>query len=158
VTELARVFDPDELDDDDGPRGRLAVDVPAPWLAEGATVEIVVPAVLACARCEGGGCDGCARSGGLRLTGDAAARTLQLTLPRGASDAVRLQLRLARPLGDDAGLDQLLIEPRSAGAPSPFCRRIEGAAPAGVIATRTYVIGAAVVGLLAIVAALLGAR
>lgn len=158
VTALGRVLDPEDLHDDAGPRGRLAVDVPASWLADAAVVEVVVPTMLACARCEGGGCDGCSRSGGLRLTGDATARTLQLTLPRPASDAGRLQLRLVRPLGDDAGLDQLLIELRSAAAPSTFCRRVASATPGGLIAPRTYVIGAVLVGLLAIVAALLGNR
>ena len=63
---LGRVVDPGALDLSAGPRARLSVEVPEAWLAEGADVAVTAPARLVCARCDGGGCDGCARSGALR--------------------------------------------------------------------------------------------
>lgn len=119
---LGRVLDPEELDRAAGPRGRLAIDVVDEWLAAGATVEIIVPSRLTCARCEGGGCDECGRGGAIRVTGDEPARTLRLALP--GTGPAPSQVRLVRPLGDDAGVDQLLIELRPASAASAFCRRI----------------------------------
>ena len=121
---LGRVLDPEEVGRRGGPIGRLSVDVLPAWLASGDAVEIVVPQRLACARCDGGGCDGCGRSGAFRLTLDDAARTLQLTLPgRGPERTV---LRLVRPFGADAGLEQLWIELRAGPEASACCRLVPG--------------------------------
>ncbi len=104
-----------------GPHGRLAVDVLDAWLAPGTVLEVVVPGRLACARCEGGGCDACGKSGAIRLAGDERKRRLRITL----SESAR-RVRLVRPLGEDAGLDQLVLELRPAAVPSDFCRRAQG--------------------------------
>jgi hypothetical protein len=121
VSKLARVLDPEELDRAEGARGRLVVEVPDAWLAGGDTIEVVVPPRVACARCDGGGCDACGRSGALRLPEDEAARTLRLSLPTTAEASI---VRLVRPLGPDAGLEQLWLELRAADEASPFCRRL----------------------------------
>jgi len=47
-------------------------------------------------------------------------------------------VRLLRPLGDDAGLDQLRVEFRPAGAPSSFCRRVHQRAL--VVPSRTWLV------------------
>jgi hypothetical protein len=125
VTQLARVLDPEALDRAEGPRGRVVVDVPDAWSAAGDAVEMVVPLRVTCARCEGGGCDDCGRSGALRLPAGEAERTLVFSLPEAPeAPGVALLLRLARPLGPDAGLAQLWIEVRSAPEASPFVRRL----------------------------------
>jgi hypothetical protein len=125
VAQLARVLDPEALDRAEGPWGRVVVEVPDAWSAAGDAVEMVVPLRVACARCEGGGCDDCGRSGALRLPAEEAARTLVFSLPEApeAPGVARL-LRLVRPLGPDAGLAQLWIEVRSAPEASPFVRRL----------------------------------
>lgn len=54
----------------DGPRGAdvlYRIGVAKEWLTLGLTVEILLPRNLACARCEGGGCDACGRSGAISL-------------------------------------------------------------------------------------------
>ena len=126
MSKLARVLDPEELDRAEGSRGRFVLDLPEAWLEAGGAIELVVPARVTCARCDGGGCDDCGRSGGLRLGGDELARTLQLALPAATHDfrAARSIVRLARPLGASAELDQLWIELRPAPEPSPFCKRV----------------------------------
>lgn len=43
------------------------VQVARDWLEEGATLAIELPRNLRCAGCEGGGCDGCGRSGAVTL-------------------------------------------------------------------------------------------
>jgi hypothetical protein len=122
VRPVARVLDPDVLDAGTGPRGKLAIDVPETWLAEGAIVDVVVPKRVACARCDGGGCDGCGRSGAIRLAEDDTQRTLRLHLT--ASPAEGCLLRVAQPLGEDAGLEQLVIHVRRADQASPSCQRV----------------------------------
>jgi len=118
MTTLGSVLERD--DHADGPRGRLTVDVLEPWLDGGSALEIVVPTRLACARCEGGGCDACAKSGAIRISGAEDLRRVRITLSQSARG-----LRLTRPLGPDAGLDQLVIELRPAAVASAFCRRVE---------------------------------
>jgi hypothetical protein len=122
VETLGRVLDPEELDRRGGAIGRLTVDVLPAWLEAGDAVELLVPSRLVCARCEGGGCDECGRSGGYRLTVDEATRTLQLTLP--AAGETRSVVRLMDPFGAGAGVEQLWLELRAASQPSPFCRRL----------------------------------
>jgi hypothetical protein len=122
VRPVARVLDPDVLDAGTGPRGKLTIDVPETWLAEGAIIDVVVPKRVACARCDGGGCDGCTRSGAIRLAEDDTRRMLRLHL--GASPAEGCLLRVAQPLGEDAGLEQLVIQVRRAAEASPSCQRV----------------------------------
>ncbi|WP_437765081.1 hypothetical protein WMF27_31850 [Sorangium sp. So ce281] len=120
--ELAQLIDRDGLDASDGSRGRLAIAVPAAWARDGADIEIAVPARVTCARCDGGGCDSCARSGAHRAPADIAARTLRLRLPPDLGGGVTL--RLVRPFGEHAPLDQLLVELREDSAASPGVRRV----------------------------------
>ena len=121
MTTLGSVLERD--DHADGPRGRLTVDLPEAWLDGGSALEIIVPTRLACARCEGGGCDACGKSGAIRISGGEDVRRVRITLSQSARG-----LRLTRPLGPDAGLDQLVIELRPAAVASAFCRRVERSA------------------------------
>lgn len=113
-------MDPQALDDASGARGWLAIDVDPAWLAAGDTVEITIPGRLRCARCDGGGCDGCDRSGAVRPREDTP-RTIRVTLPRATGPVL---VRIAAPLGEEAGLAQLVLEVRP-GTPAPDLRRIE---------------------------------
>lgn len=125
MTELARLLDRDEIDSAEGPRGTMSIALPVEWLAGGDTVEVVVPTRLVCARCEGGGCDACGRSGAIRIAGEQAERTTRFVLPKTTSE--RLVVRLVRPLGDEVDLSQLCIEVRIATASTPTtdgCTRI----------------------------------
>ncbi|WP_437587125.1 hypothetical protein [Sorangium sp. So ce1000] len=120
--ELAQLIDREGLDASDGSRGRVAIAVPAAWARDGADIEIAVPARVACARCDGGGCDSCARSGAHRAPTELAARTLRLRLPPDLTGGVTL--RLVRPFGEHAPLDQLLVELREGDAASPGVLRV----------------------------------
>ncbi|WP_437965452.1 hypothetical protein WMF04_38325 [Sorangium sp. So ce260] len=120
--ELGQLIDREGLDASEGARGRLAIEVPAAWARDRADIEVTVPARVACARCDGGGCDSCARSGAHRAPAEVAARTLRLRLPRDLTGGVTL--RLVRPFGEHAPLDQLLVELREGGAASPGVLRL----------------------------------
>ena len=52
-----------------GPDACHRIRVPRGWLTEGATIEVVLPRNLTCARCDGGGCDACDRSGAITVRG-----------------------------------------------------------------------------------------
>ena len=151
-----RVADPSALDACQGARVRLGLDVPAAWLAEGVEIAITAPSRLACARCEGGGCDGCARSGALRAPEDRAARVVLARLPAGSGPAIAL--RIPAPFGPDHAIAQLGVELRAGAAASEHVRRVD---PPRVEAPRLPALSpgaivAAMVALAAIVAALLG--
>ena len=77
---LARVTGP--VDVPRGPDVLHRVRVPASWLDEGATLDIDLPRNLACAKCSGGGCDACGRSGAVTLRGRREpAEIVRVTLP-----------------------------------------------------------------------------
>lgn len=80
------------VDEPEGPRGpdlMHRIDVPGAWFEEGAGIEIDMPRRLACARCEGGGCDVCGRAGAFVLRDpDEAPEKLQVTLPRAPENGV----------------------------------------------------------------------
>jgi hypothetical protein len=103
---LGRVLDPATLDQAGGARGRYRIEVPVGWARAGEEVDLSVPARLVCARCDGGGCDGCNRSGVVRGPDDPAARTLRIRLPPGEGVA----LRIARPFDGSPMIDQLILE------------------------------------------------
>lgn len=67
------------------PRGAdvtLSVRVPASWLATGETIEVELPRNLACAHCDGGGCDVCERAGAVSLRErQAPPESLRVSLP-----------------------------------------------------------------------------
>ena len=129
MVDLARVLDKEALASATGKAGRTSLRVPAAWLAHGDTIELVVPAMLQCARCDGGGCDACERSGGLRLDGDAATRRVRLVLPK-RTDESAFVVRLVQPLGDVVALDQLEVQIAVGELATAGCTRIETAAPA----------------------------
>jgi hypothetical protein len=112
--ELGKVLDRDELATSEGPRALLRVEAPSDWLEAGGEVSVETPARLTCARCEGGGCDACNRSGALAAPSEIEARRIWATLPPESSAGVAL--RLVRPFGDDASIDQLILEVRPGAA------------------------------------------
>ena len=70
------------VDDERGPDVLHRISVPAGWLSEGAVIDVELPRHLSCARCEGGGCDACQRSGALTLRErDEAPEVVSVTLP-----------------------------------------------------------------------------
>lgn len=91
MTVLARVTgDPTEPR---GPDVMCSVEAPREWLVEGATIEVRLPRLLCCGRCEGGGCDQCGRRGAFDRDAAGAPELVEATLP--AQDvlaAVRLRL------------------------------------------------------------------
>jgi hypothetical protein len=134
---LGRVLDPQALDACAGPRARLRVDVPASWLAEGAVLQITAPSRLTCARCDGGGCDACDRSGALRSPADPEARLVTATLSGADHDADRaVVVRVPRPFGADHGIHQLLVEIRVAAVSSSFVTRVAPPPPPSDAAVR----------------------
>jgi hypothetical protein len=67
----------------------MSVTIPESWIAEGATLEVGLPRNLACAGCGGGGCDACARAGGVSLRGRSDPKeTVEVTLPKATSEVV----------------------------------------------------------------------
>ena len=111
MTELARVLDPAAHDALTGPHGTMSIELPGS--GRGEQVTLVVPRRLACARCDGGGCDSCGRSGALLVDLDDAERTIDLVLPEEGPE--RFRIRLVRPLGERADLEQLTVEVRLTG-------------------------------------------
>ncbi|XXY52994.1 hypothetical protein WME91_17860 [Sorangium sp. So ce269] len=139
--ELGQLIDREDLDASDGARGRLSITVPTAWARGGADIEIAVPARVTCARCDGGGCDSCARSGAHRAPEEVAARTLRLRLPPDLTGCVTL--RLVRPFGEHAPLDQLLVDVRADSAASPGVRCV-APPPSDTLARRSSASGARV--------------
>lgn len=131
---LARVVDKAALDSSDGSRARLKVTVPSAWLQEGARLAITTPKLIACARCDGGGCDGCDRSGALRGPRAEARRQIQVELPS-AEGPGALVLRLVNPF-EEGEIDQLLVQVRAGEEPSRGVSRIAPiviAPPSGLV-------------------------
>lgn len=114
------MVDPAALDAASGARARLRVVVPEAWGAAGEDVAITTPARLACAACDGGGCDGCGRSGAYRAPAEPAARTLRVTLPERVDGVV---LRVVHPFGEGQAPEQLLLELAAGPEPSPGVAR-----------------------------------
>jgi hypothetical protein len=82
---LGRVTQP--LDTARGPDVIHRIAVPAAWFERGATIQLELPRNLACAKCEGGGCDACDRSGAISLRGrDEPPEVVIVTLPTHPSD------------------------------------------------------------------------
>jgi hypothetical protein len=118
--ELGRVVDPEARAAEGGARGRLRIELPPAWLTEPCAIEVTAPPRLVCARCDGGGCDGCHRSGAVRAPEAEAARKVRVALPRAAS---AVALRIAEPFGPEGGIAQLILEIREGRAPSPGVTR-----------------------------------
>jgi hypothetical protein len=106
---LGRVVDSSALDTCAEPRGRHAIEIPEAWI--GAEILVSIPSRIVCARCDGGGCDGCSRRGGHRIQGDEHARSVRVKLPHAMDHAI--VLRLVRPFGHtDGSIAQLHLETR----------------------------------------------
>jgi hypothetical protein len=106
---LGRVVNVAALDECSEPRGRHAIEIPVAWV--GAEISVAVPARLVCARCDGGGCDGCKRRGGFRVDGDEEARAVRVQLPLVMRETV--VLRIVHPFGAAEGsIRQLHLEAR----------------------------------------------
>jgi hypothetical protein len=109
-----------------------AIVVPAPWLEQGASIEVQLPRLLPCARCLGGGCDLCERKGAFEQATSGASSEVVVTLPQllgGATGPVCLRLPAcgARHASDpDLPLGHLLLTvvPRE---------RVEGWEPASSV-------------------------
>jgi hypothetical protein len=87
-----------------GPDAQMSVTVPESWISEGATLEVELPRNLACAACGGGGCDACARAGGVSLRGRGDPKeTVEITLPKATSKVVDANDPGKSPAGDDPG-------------------------------------------------------
>ena len=72
-----------------------SIEVPAAWFEVGATLQILLPRLLPCARCDGGGCDACGRRGAFDQQTAGIANEVAIVLPvqaPGSSTAVRLRL------------------------------------------------------------------
>jgi hypothetical protein len=132
---LARLVDPDAVASIEGPRARLRIEVPASFLVAGAAIELTAPARLVCAGCDGGGCDGCSRSGAHRAPEDAPARTLRTTLPGGAAGP--FALRIPEPFGQASVIRLLLVEVRIGPAPSACVRQVAELVAAPELAPRS---------------------
>lgn len=71
-----------------GPDVLHRISVPPDWLLGGVTIEVELPRHVGCARCEGGGCDVCQRSGALTLRGrDEPPERITVTLPSASSES-----------------------------------------------------------------------
>jgi hypothetical protein len=121
-TPLGRVLDPEALASAEGARARASIEVPASFLDAGASIELTAPARLTCARCDGGGCDGCSRSGALRAPESPADRTLRARLPQGVAGPV--MIRIPDPFGPNSPIRQLFLEVRRAAEASAGVRRV----------------------------------
>lgn len=104
ASEFARLLDPSELDALTGPHGKMSITMTSSDAEQEA--EIVIPKRVTCARCDGGGCDSCHRSGAIRLDLSEEERTTHFVFPAAARD---VRIRLAHPI---AGLDLLTVEVR----------------------------------------------
>lgn len=118
---LGSVLDRDELERATGAWIRVDVAVPPAWASEGASVEVEAPERVPCARCDGGGCDGCGRSGAIRLPPEPRGRTFELTLPTSLERAVTV--RVTKPFGDGGDIGLVLCIIRPSETPSR-CRKV----------------------------------
>ncbi len=122
MSQLGKLLDREALDTDDGPRARARITVPAAWADGGSLVEVALPRALECARCDGGGCDACGRSGALRGPAKDEARVVRVRLPKGLGDGVAM--RLADPFGKASKITQLWLEVRPGEAAARSVRRL----------------------------------
>lgn len=130
MTVLARVTN--DLDEPRGPDVLHQVEVPMEWLEQGASVSIVLPRLMTCARCEGGGCDVCGRKGAFEVATDGPVIVSLPRQPDAAPSAVRLRLPAYGALGAPElppGHLILTVVPRDAAfgwAPASSVHRVEG--------------------------------
>lgn len=117
--QLAKVADIAALDAHEGACARLKITVPSAW--HGATLAIEAPKRLTCHRCDGGGCDSCARSGAFTCPAEPAERRFEMTLPQALKPVSRIRV----PAPFDAGaIGQLIVEVRVGDEPSRGVSRL----------------------------------
>jgi hypothetical protein len=129
----------------DIPRGPDVVHrirVPRAWLEAGEVVELELPRNLACAACDGGGCDVCERAGAVALRGrNELPELLNVTLPiRKAEDAknvrgvvIRIPEQGGLPAEGSAlprGLLLLRVEPADTADADPGVALVRSSVPA----------------------------
>lgn len=113
-----------------GPDVLYRIRVPAAWLESGEVIEFELPRNLACAACEGGGCDACERAGAITLRGrNELPELLSVTLPmrkpgaegEGRGVVIRIPEQGGLPPEDDhalpRGLLLLRVEPAEVADP-----------------------------------------
>lgn len=155
---LGRVTDPAALDAESGSIASLDLHVPGTWA--GRRVRIAVPRRFPCGRCGGGGCDRCGRSGAFVVRGPGyrgqgeASREVSFEMQLPPVIAVKpVLVRLPRPFGEDAGVDQLHVVIDD-GPPDPRVTFVDGLAPPPPASSRTW----AVLGVLLVLALVLALR
>lgn len=90
---LARVTQ--DLEEPRGPDVACSIEVPQDWFLVGATLQISLPRLLSCARCDGGGCDACERRGAFEQQSAGIASEVAVVLPTQSAERyapVRLRL------------------------------------------------------------------
>lgn len=86
-----------------GPDVAYRIFVPSDWLEAGVRLDVTLPRRLACAHCEGGGCDRCARSGAVVLRqSDEEPELVEVALAAGRPETAQL-LRIPDHGGPGAG-------------------------------------------------------
>jgi hypothetical protein len=71
-----------DLDEPRGPDVACSIEVPRAWFEQGATLQLQLPRLLNCARCNGGGCDACQRRGAFELEAAGIAKEVAVGLPK----------------------------------------------------------------------------
>lgn len=132
---VVRLLDPDALAAEDGVRVRFAITIPLDALRRGAELEVDVPRRLQCARCDGGGCDRCDRTGIVRAPDDDALRVVRVRVVSETGAAV--EVRVPQPFGGDSAIRQLLLEVRGSEETAPSVRAIRPLASTALTTTRS---------------------
>jgi hypothetical protein len=70
-----------DLDEPRGPDVACSIEVPRAWFEQGATLQLQLPRLLNCARCNGGGCDACQRRGAFEQESAGIAKEVAVGLP-----------------------------------------------------------------------------
>lgn len=154
---LAQILEDDALRGPRGPDGCHEITVPAAWLLDETRVELVLPRLLGCADCEGGGCDRCERSGAVatRERGEPD-ELLEVQLPSSAPVVLRLPRHGGLPTDAALGRGVLLLTVRP-GEASSGVRRLGAAPPRALSTTAPSAPSAWVLAVVLVVMALLGA-
>lgn len=96
--------------------------MPRAWAEQGARIAVTLPKRLGCARCHGGGCDGCQRSGALRTPQDPTQRRVRFDVPGGSDRAVAV--RVCWPFGRECKIAQIIFEVHLGDESSPHVERL----------------------------------
>lgn len=120
-----------------GPDAQHRIAVEAGWFEQGVTVRFPLPRTLSCARCKGGGCDTCERSGAIstRERSDEPEQ-VEVTLPRkqiepGTSVLLRIPLRGGVSENPNLPRGHLLLSIRAQSEPDASVTRVPDTVPPG---------------------------